>query len=84
MRSCLSDRLLLRRRLRGGVMDEPKKCPFCRGEASVLVENWGDGRKDIGHWLDDMYYVECQACHVRTSLEKCASDAIAAWNRREE
>lgn len=56
-------------------MNELKPCPFCGGEASILVKDW-DNRADE-------YKITCSLCGVMQknyTFEK--SDAIAAWNRR--
>lgn len=59
---------------------EPKKCPFCGGEAEV-----------VGHYVKGgpnnyQYFVRCKRCKVRPTLYgmnfKKKEKAIEAWNRR--
>lgn len=48
---------------------EPKKCPFCGGEAEV------DGFP--------LRYVRCKECGAETGAFDSEGEAIKAWNRRE-
>ncbi len=62
-------------------MSELKPCPFCGGEAEIVVLDrwWGDD-------LRDFYKVACKnkKCNVivETIIEYEKKDAIEAWNRR--
>lgn len=76
-------------------MEELKKCPFCGGEAAIIIKSNYSDYYSIG--FD--FIVECEDCRtelpglhkVRFSLEKDGEiniltderkEAIEAWNRR--
>lgn len=49
--------------------EELKPCPFCGGEAEIVMSG-GDRR------------VECKKCGARSDWYDTEAEAIAAWNRR--
>ena len=66
--------------------DKLLPCPFCGGEAKIIVERMRDG--NVGY---DTKRVECQSCHVQTKRRICDGyyckyytdeEAIAEWNTR--
>ena len=72
-------------------MEEPKKCPFCGGNAKTKMR-----RKSTVVWT---IWCECEKCHTKTigycpnmenadkileNIEDCKELAIKAWNRRVE
>lgn len=50
-------------------MSELKPCPFCGGEAWLVMGSCG-------------YMVECGACHIFGAIRGTKEEAIEAWNRR--
>ena len=54
-------------------MSELKPCPFCGGEAELMVGKYY-GTK----------WVECKTCHAESDAFDTRAEAIDAWNRRAE
>ena len=50
-------------------MEELLKCPFCGGEARVVIAN-------------ESYWVRCFDCGAEIAICYSKPEAIAAWNRR--
>lgn len=57
------------------VLDKPKDCPFCGGEAEC-----SDSSCTVNG--EFKWTVECLNCGVITSPYERKEDAIKAWNRR--
>lgn len=53
-------------------MEEPKKCPFCCGEAEIV--------EDKNH----ISFIRCKRLCCRTYFYESPKVAIEAWNRRVE
>lgn len=53
---------------------ELKKCPFCGGVARL---------QEVPQ-ASEIYYAECDDCHIRTVLKYDREEAIADWNARAE
>lgn len=53
---------------------ELRRCPFCGGEAEII---------EVKEW-EQVYYAECDDCHIRTVLKYDREEAIADWNARVE
>jgi len=51
-----------------------KRCPFCGGEARIVVDEDDYSNKD--------YCVECGSCCADTMWFNSKEEAINAWNRR--
>lgn len=60
-------------------MDEIKlkPCPFCGGEAKIIVSGGCDGE-------DCLVWVCCDECGAESALLDSTEEATAAWNRRAE
>lgn len=52
-------------------MAEPKKCPFCGGEAKIYTMQ-----------TDRAFMVVCGDCKAGSRLFWNEKDAVEAWNRR--
>lgn len=54
---------------------ELKPCPFCGGEAHIVIRH----NEDLS-WV--RYYVACRRCDTRTGRRKTSELVSKAWNRR--
>lgn len=68
-----ADRLERRKNLE----DSLPRCPFCKGNPSIVQirGDWDDIDKGT-------FYVLCLQCGCRTADRKSESDAVADWSRR--
>lgn len=57
---------------------ELKPCPFCGGEAKILIRKVNTGFFPRG----GTYYVHCKNCLITTQPRKKLENVIEAWNRR--
>ena len=63
-------------------MSKLKKCPFCWGEAELIIEPLGFRMQS------SLLYVECIECGasskgvIEADIKKAKFDAIEAWNQR--
>lgn len=56
-------------------MNELKPCPFCGGEAQILVQTM----------FDDVFFgAKCNNCGAEAAAKNTEAEAIAAWNTRAE
>lgn len=53
-------------------MEEPKKCPFCGGEAEIVTES------------NHAAFVRCKKRCCRTYVFISSKVAVEAWNKRVE
>lgn len=56
-------------------MAELRKCPFCGGEARIVVHH----NEELS-WV--RYAVECYRCNTQSDKYRLATLAEEAWNRR--
>lgn len=56
--------------------NELKACPFCGGEATVVILTLSDREETKEP------YVICKTCHAMSAWYMSREDAINAWNRR--
>lgn len=56
-------------------MKEIKKCPFCGGEAEIVVCN-------ILYESNNKYIVRCKKCSAETDLCETREKAVERWNER--
>lgn len=74
-------------------MADLKHCPFCGGEATMMMstDNGARMRPAYGKAISSYdritftsYCVRCQRCQTRTKTYKYKERAFTAWNRRAE
>ena len=53
-----------------------KKCPFCGGEAELLISPGSHG------YFPSVYYVRCKECWAEVSAEDSADIVVSRWNQR--
>lgn len=53
--------------------EELKPCPFCGGEARIVIRSGGG---------TDHYQAECKECFCKTTFYIVQEDATVVWNRR--
>lgn len=56
-------------------MSDLKPCPFCGGEAHLVIRH----NEDLS-WV--RYYIYCRRCDARSGKHKTAEHAHNSWNRR--
>lgn len=60
---------------------ELKPCPFCGGEADIVIDPDGIKEAETGRFW--AYNVVCKQCCATTGLTWSSERAAKAWNRRD-
>ena len=62
-------------------MVELKRCPFCGGNAFIIVDHDAVVDTQGRHWA---YTAVCGKCCTTSGITYTPEEAIEAWNRRAE
>lgn len=55
--------------------EELKPCPFCGGEARIII---------CGCGCSNYYHVKCKSCFCASPSHPQKDNAVSVWNRREK